>query len=71
MAQRLEANRPNLAVTTYDQYCNILNNHIRPYFDSRGITVTKLTAGGLEDYFPFKYPIICETLYLGGILTNM
>ena len=68
MAQRLEANRPNLAVTTYD---HMLNNHIRPYFDSRGITVTKLTAGGLEDYFPFKYPIICETLYLGGILTNM
>ena len=52
--QWLEANRPNLAVTTYDQYCNILNNHIRPYFDSRGITVSKLTAGDLEDYYAFK-----------------
>ena len=37
IAQWLEANRPNIAVTTYDQYCNILNNHIRPYFDPRGI----------------------------------
>ena len=54
IAQWLEANRPNIAVTTYDQYCNILNNHIRPYFDPRGITVSKLTAGDLEDYYAFK-----------------
>ena len=54
IAQWLEANRPNIAVTTYDQYCNILNNHIRPYFDLRGITVSKLTAGDLEDYYAFK-----------------
>ena len=52
--QWLAANRPNLAVTTYDQYCNILNNHIKPYFDPRGITVSKLTAGDLEDYYSFK-----------------
>ena len=54
IAQWLEANRPNIAVTTYDQYCNILNNHIRPYFDPRGITGSKLTAGDLEDYYAFK-----------------
>lgn len=54
IAQWLEANRNSLAVTTYDQYCNILNNHIRPYFDPRGITVSKLTAGDLEDYYAFK-----------------
>lgn len=54
IAQWLEANRPNIAITTYDQYCNILNNHIRPYFDPRGITVSKLTAGDLEDYYAFK-----------------
>lgn len=54
IAQWLEANRPNIAVTTYDQYCNILNNHIRPYFDPRGITVSKLTACDLEDYYAFK-----------------
>ena len=54
IGQWLEANRPNIAVTTYDQYCNILNNHIRPYFDPRGITVSKLTAGDLEDYYAFK-----------------
>ena len=54
IAQWQEANRPNIAVTTYDQYCNILNNHIRPYFDPRGITVSKLTAGDLEDYYAFK-----------------
>lgn len=54
IAQWLEANRPNIAVTTYDQYLNILVNHIRPYFDSKKITVSKLTAGDLEDYYSFK-----------------
>lgn len=54
IAQWLEANRPNIAVTTYDQYFNILMNHIRPYFDARRITVSKLTAGDLEDYYTFK-----------------
>lgn len=54
IAQWLEANRPNIAVTTYDQYFNILVNHIRPYFDNRRITVSKLTAGDLEDYYSFK-----------------
>lgn len=54
IAQWLEANRPNIAVTTYDQYCNILTRHIKPYFDSRGITVSKLTAGDLEDYYTYK-----------------
>ena len=54
IAQWLEANRPNIAVTTYDQYLNILMNHIRPYFDGKRITVSKLTAGDLEDYYSFK-----------------
>lgn len=54
VAKWLEANRPNIAQTTYDQYLNILNTHIRPYFDLRGITVSKLTAGDLEDYYAFK-----------------
>lgn len=54
IAQWLEANRPNIAVTTYDQYFNILTNHIQPYFDSKKITVSKLTAGDLEDYYSFK-----------------
>lgn len=54
IAQWLEANRSSIAVTTYDQYLNILNNHIRPYFDSRGITLGKLSAGDLEDYYAFK-----------------
>ncbi len=54
VAKWLKANRPNIAQTTYDQYLNILNTHIRPYFDLRGITVSKLTAGDLEDYYAFK-----------------
>lgn len=52
--QWMEANRPNIARTTYDQYFNILTRHIRPYFDARGITVSKLTAGDLEDYYTYK-----------------
>ena len=54
VAQWLEANRPNIAVTTYDQYYNILTRHIQPYFDTKRITVSKLTAGDLEDYYSFK-----------------
>lgn len=42
------------SASTYDQYFNILTNHIRPYFDSKKITVSKLTAGDLEDYYSFK-----------------
>lgn len=52
--QWMEANKPNIANTTYDQYLNILVNHIQPYFDSRGITVSRLTAGDLEDYYTFE-----------------
>lgn len=54
VAQWLEMNRPNIAVTTYDQYYLILNKHITPYFDSKKMTVSKLTAGDLEDYYAFK-----------------
>lgn len=54
VARWLEANRPNVAVTTYDQYYLILVKHFRPYFDNKGITVIKLTAGDLEDYYAFK-----------------
>lgn len=54
IAQWLESNRPNIAVTTYDQYFNILKKHISPYFDSKKITVSKLTAGDLEDYYTYK-----------------
>lgn len=54
VANWLEANRPKIAVTTYDQYCNILRKHIAPYFDARKITVSKLTAGDLEDYYACK-----------------
>lgn len=50
----LEANKPNIATTTYDQYYNILMGHIKPYFDSKGITVSKLSAGDLEDYYTYK-----------------
>lgn len=54
VAQWLESNRPNIAVTTYDQYFNILTNHIRPYFDARGITLSKLSPGDLEDYYSYS-----------------
>lgn len=54
VANWLEANRPNIAVTTYDQYFLILTKHIRPYFDNKRVTVIKLTAGDLEDYYACK-----------------
>ena len=54
IANWIEFNRPNIAVTTYDQYVNMLRIHIAPYFDQRGITLSKLTPGDLENYYTAK-----------------
>ena len=50
----IEYDRPNIAVTTYDQYRCMLELHIAPYFDSKGITLSNVTPGDLEDYYRFK-----------------
>ena len=54
IAAWIESNRPNIAVTTYDQYVNMLRLHIGPYFDQKKITLNKVTAGDLEDYYTAK-----------------
>lgn len=50
----IEGNLTNVAVTTYNQYINMLANHIAPYFDELGTTLDTVTAGDLEDYYTFK-----------------
>ena len=50
----IEYDRPHITVTTYNQYVNMLNNHISPYFDARNITVGSVTPGDLEDYYRLK-----------------
>ncbi len=50
----IESNSINVAKTTYDQYVNMLRNHIAPYFEQRQITLGSLTPGHLEDYYNFK-----------------
>lgn len=54
IANWIEHDRPHITVTTYNQYINILNIHIVPYFDPRGITVGSVTPGDLEDYYNYK-----------------
>ncbi len=54
VARWLEIDRPNITATTYDQYYLILTKHIQPYFNPLGITVMKLTAGDLEDYYAYR-----------------
>lgn len=54
IAKWIEHNRPHISVTTYNQYVNMLNLHIAPYFNPRGITVGKVTPGDLEDYYNTK-----------------
>ena len=54
VANWIEYDRPHITVTTYNQYVNMLNNHIAPYFNLRGITVGNVTAGDLEDYYRAK-----------------
>lgn len=54
IADWIELDKANIARTTYDQYVAILNYHIIPYFNARGITVSSLTPGDLEDYYNAK-----------------
>lgn len=54
IADWIELDRPHITVTTYNQYVNILNLHIAPYFNPRGITLGSVTPGDLEDYYRFK-----------------
>ena len=54
VAKWIEYDRPHIEVTTYNQYVNMLNNHIAPYFYARGITLGNVTPGDLEDYYRFK-----------------
>ena len=53
IASWIEMDKPNISVTTYNQYVNILNLHIAPYFDPRKITVSSVTAGDMEDCYTF------------------
>ena len=54
IAKWIEYDRPHITVTTYNQYVNMLNNHISPYFNARNITVGSVTPGDLEDYYRAK-----------------
>ncbi len=54
IAKWIERDKAHVTVTTYNQYVNMLNLHIAPYFDARGMTVVKVTPGDLEDYYRFK-----------------
>lgn len=54
IAKWIEYDRPHITVTTYNQYVNMLNNHIAPYFNARSITVGSVTPGDLEDYYRAK-----------------
>ena len=54
IANWIEYDRPHITVTTYNQYVNMLNLHIAPHFNARGITVSGVTAGDLEDYYRLK-----------------
>ena len=54
IAAWIESDKVNIAVTTYNQYVNMLNLHIAPYFNARGITLSSLTPGDLEDYYNTK-----------------
>lgn len=54
IAKWIEYDRPHITVTTYNQYVNMLNTHIAPYFDARNMTLSNVTPGDLEDYYRFK-----------------
>ena len=39
------------STTTIDEYKRMAKRYIQPYFDARGVTLAKLTAGDLDDYY--------------------
>lgn len=43
--------RSRCAATTADEYERMVKRYIQPYFDAKGTTLAKLTAGDLEDYY--------------------
>ena len=67
IAAWIESDKVNIAVTTYNQYVNMLNLHIAPYFNARGITLSSLTPGDLEDYYNTK---IAERLSPNSVIKH-
>lgn len=47
----IELRKKKCGATTIDEYTRRAKKHIQPYFDKKGITPAKLTAGDLEDYY--------------------
>lgn len=43
--------RNKCAATTAEEYERMATRYINPYFDAKGTTLAKLTAGDLEDYY--------------------
>ena len=48
--------------TTTDEYERMAKKYIQPYFDARGMTLAKLTAGDLDDYY--------DAQIMGGLSPN-
>lgn len=47
----LEVLKPNLQFSTYDGYYKKINNHIAPYFNSKGITLKAITTGDIQSFY--------------------
>lgn len=47
----IEQRRKKCSATTIDEYTRMAKKYIQPYFDGKGMTLAKLTAGDLEDYY--------------------
>lgn len=50
----IELNKPNLQVTTYDNYIHMLNKHIYPYFKEKGILLSKIKPLDIQIYYAEK-----------------
>ena len=73
IASWIEMNRPNISITVYNQYVNILNLHIVPYFDPRKITVSSVTAGDMEDCYTFTqcFPPTIAASFSGSSIAHV
>lgn len=50
----IERQKPTLKATTYDNYRNMLNRHIKPYFNSSGLKLTDIKPMHIQSYINAK-----------------
>lgn len=55
----LQVAKSTIAITTYSSYFGMLRNPICPWFQKRGVTLKKLTAKHIQDFYTAQLKRVC------------